>query len=123
MITEIILDKWLIPQLQEILMAKMNKGDIQAEFDLQNSIENKKIRINLKQLFIIIQALAKLDGVISLEEVVFKEGMKEDNPFTRDLFLKKDGKVIKDLTNMGATIQDLMIRDSARVVESQWNKE
>lgn len=122
MITILSLDKWLIPQLQEILQMKMNKGDIQAEFDLKDSIQSKYIRVNLKQLFIIIQALLRVPGNISLEEITFTDS-KEDNPLTRQLFITRDGERIKEITNMGATIQDIAIRDKAEIINREWDRE
>lgn len=121
-ITRLMLDKWMIPQLQEVLQIKMNKGDIQAEFDIKDSIEGKSIRVNLKQLFIIIQALLRVPGIIELEELCFTDS-KDDNPLTRQLFILRDGSRIKDLTFMGATMQDIKTRDDARIIENNWNKE
>lgn len=121
-ITILPLDKWLVPQLQEILQMKMNKGDIQAEFDLKDSAQSKSIRVNLKQLFIVIQALIRVPGNISLEEICYTDS-KEDNPLTRQLFILRDGSRIKDLTYMGATHEDVLARDQARLVEHNWNKD
>lgn len=121
-ITRLMLDKWMIPQLQEVLQIKMNKGDIQAEFDIKDSIQGKSIRVNLKQLFIIIQALLRVPGIIELEELCFTDS-KDDNPLTRQLFILRDGSRIKDLTFMGATMQDIKTRDDARIIENNWNKE
>lgn len=121
-ITILPLDKWLVPQLQEILQMKMNKGDIQAEFDLKDSAQSKSIRVNLKQLFIVIQALIRVSGSISLEEICYTDS-KEDNPLTRQLFILRDGSRIKDLTYMGATHEDVLARDQARLVEHNWNKD
>lgn len=121
-ITRLMLDKWMIPQLQEVLQIKMNKGDIQAEFDIKDSIQGKSIRVNLKQLFIIIQALLRVPGIIELEELCFTDS-KDDNPLIRQLFILRDGSRIKDLTFMGATMQDIKTRDDARIIENNWNKE
>lgn len=121
-ITYIGLDRWLIPQLQDILQMKMNKGDIQAEFDLKDSNTSTTIRINLKQLFIIIQALIKVPGDIGLEETCFTDS-KEDNPITRQLFITRDKVRIKDLSYLGPTQEDLRIRDQGLLIEHNWNKE
>ena len=121
-ITYIGLDRWLIPQLQEVLQIKMNKGDIQAEFDLRDSNNSATIRVNLKQLFIIIQALIKVPGNIGLEEICFTDS-KEDNPVTRQLFITRDNIRIKDLSYLGPTQEDLKIRNQGLLIEHSWNKE
>lgn len=121
-ITRITLDKWLVPQLQEVLQMKMAKGDIQAELDLTDSSINSKIRVDLKQLFIIIQALIQVSGVIGLEE-----RPDPKNILKRQLFIvRQDGddwQIIKDLTELGITQQDVTIRDQARLVNHNWNQE
>lgn len=123
MITIIQLDKWLVPQLQEVLQMKMNKGDIQAELDLKDSEQAKYIRVDLKQLFIIIQALIQVPGIIGLKEI------KQDNLLinNRQLFIVRkredDWEIIKDLTYLGITQQDILIRDQLRVINREWDKE
>lgn len=123
-ITRIILEKWLIPQLDEIIHMKMAKGDIQAELDLTDSVTNNKIRVDLKQLFIIMQALIHVSGVIGLEE---RKVSIIENPLGRQLFIvRQDGdhwQIIKDLTNLGITQQDVAIRDQAKLVNHNWNQE
>ena len=122
-ITRIILDKWLIPQLQEVIQLKMAKGDIQAELDLTDSVSNSVIRVDLKQLFIIIQALIHVSGTIAIEE---RKVSLIENPLGRQLFIvrKNDDswQTIKDLTNLGITQQDVAIRDQARLINNNWNK-
>ena len=123
-ITRIVLDKWLIPQLQEILQSKMNKGDIQAELDLTDSSTNSVIRIDLKQLFIIIQALVQVPGIIGIEE---RKVSLLENPLGRQLFIVRQEsdhwQIIKDLTNLGITQHDVKIRDQAKLVNRNWNQE
>lgn len=123
-ITRIILDKWLIPQLQQIIKTKMDKGDIQAELDLTDSSTNSIIRVDLKQLFIIIQALIHVDGIIAIEE---RKTTLLENPLGRQLFIvrqqKDNWQIIKDLTNLGITQQDIAIRDQFSIINKNWNKE
>lgn len=122
--TRITLDRWLIPQLQEVLQSKMSKGDIQAELDLTDSSTNSKIRVDLKQLFIIIQALIHVPGNLGLEE---RKISILENPLGRQLFIVRQEddhwQVIKDLTNLGITQRDIAIRDQANVVNHNWNQE
>lgn len=124
-ITRIMLDRWLIPQFQEIINSKMAKGDIQAELDLTDSQNNKKIRVDLKQLFIITQALIQISGEIGIEEREITTSIQ--NPLSRQLFIirknDEDWQIIKDLTNLGVTQQDIAIRDQARLINHNWNKE
>lgn len=120
-ITRIDLDSWLIPQLQEYLQIKMNKGDIQAEMDIKDSMLNKSIRLNLKQLFIVIQAMIKVPGLIGLEEICLTDS-KEDNPLTRQLYITRDGARIKDITNMCASMVDIKIRNDGMQLERNWKK-
>jgi len=121
-ITRIILDKWLVPQLQEVIQSKMARGDIQAELDLTDSSTHSKIRVDLKQLFIIIQALIQVPGIIGIEE-----RPDPKNILKRQLFIvRQDGddwQIIKDLTELGITQRDIAIRDQARLVNHSWNKE
>jgi len=123
-ITRIMLDRWLIPQLQEIIQIKMSKGDIQAELDLTDSENNSVIRVDLKQLFIIVQALIQVPGEIGIEE---RKVSLIENPLGRQLFIirkYRDGwQLVKDLTNLGVTQQDIAIRDQARLINHNWNKE
>ena len=102
----------------------MAKGDIQAELDLTDSTTNNKIRVDLKQLFIIMQALIHVSGVIGLEE---RKVSIIENPLGRQLFIvRQDGdhwQIIKDLTNLGITQQDVAIRDQAKLVNHNWNQE
>lgn len=119
------LDRWLIPQFQEIINSKMAKGDIQAELDLTDSQNNKKIRVDLKQLFIITQALIQVPGEIGIEEREITTSIQ--NPLGRQLFIirkYRDGwQLVKDLTNLGVTQQDIAIRDQVRLINHNWNKE
>ena len=128
--TRIILDKWLIPQLQEVINIKMAKGDIQAELDLTDSQNNKKIRVDLKQLFIIVQALIHVNGTIGIEERK-TDSILQSFP-SRQLFIVRNLKplldedsweIVKDLTNLGITQNDLAIRDQIQLVNHNWNKE
>ena len=128
--TRIILDKWLIPQLQEVINNKMAKGDIQAELDLTDSQNNKKIRVDLKQLFIIVQALIHVNGTIGIEERK-TDSILQSFP-SRQLFIVRNLKplldgdsweIVKDLTNLGITQNDLAIRDQIQLVNHNWNKE
>ena len=123
-ITRIILDKWLIPQLQQVIKTKMDKGDIQAELDLTDSSTNSIIRVDLKQLFIIIQALIHIEGIIAIEE---RKTTLIENPLGRQLFIvrqqKDNWQIIKDLTNLGITQQDIAIRDQFSIINKNWNKE
>ena len=48
-ITRIMLDRWLIPQLQEVIQMKMSKGDIQAELDLTDYVKTEKFYEVLKK--------------------------------------------------------------------------
>lgn len=122
--TRITLDRWLIPQLQEVIQSKMSKGDIQAELDLTDSSTNSKIRVDLKQLFIIIQALIQVPGNLGLEE---RKVSILENPLGRQLFIVRQEddhwQVIKDLTNLGITQRDVAIRDQANVINHNWNQE
>lgn len=124
-ITRIMLDRWLIPQLQEVIQIKMSKGDIQAELDLTDSSTNSVIRVDLKQLFIIIQALIQVPGELGIEERIVDKTIQ--NPLGRQLFIirkYRDGwQLVKDLTNLGVTQQDVAIRDQARLINNNWNKE
>lgn len=128
--TRIILDKWLIPQLQEVINIKMAKGDIQVELDLTDSQNNKKIRVDLKQLFIIVQALIHVNGTIGIEERK-TDSILQSFP-SRQLFIVRNLKpllnedsweIVKDLTNLGITQNDLAIRDQIQLVNHNWNKE
>lgn len=128
--TRIILDKWLIPQLQEVINIKMAKGDIQAELDLTDSQNNKKIRVDLKQLFIIVQALIHVNGTIGIEERK-TDSILQSFP-SRQLFIVRNLKplldegsweIVKDLTNLGITQNDLAIKDQIQLVNHNWNKE
>ena len=78
--------------------------------------------MNLKQLFLTIQCLLRVSGKIELEEICHTES-KEDNPYTRELYLLRDGTRIKELTFMGISAQDIAIRDQAQIVENNWHKD
>ena len=93
-VKEIVVEKDFISQLYEIFNEKMSKGDIQAEFYLSNSAmgDDYRIKLNLRQLFVLINALVQVPGIISVKEINAGE---EDNPFTRSVFLLRDGTILK----------------------------
>ena len=120
-VKEIVVEKEFISQLYEIFNEKMSKGDIQAEFYLSNSAmgDDYKIKLNLRQLFVLINALVQVPGTISVKEVNTSE---EDNPFTRSVFLLRDGTILKDLTPISASLEDIRIRNEAAIIQNNWQK-
>lgn len=120
-VKEIVVEKEFISQLYEIFNEKMSKGDIQAEFYLSNSAmgDDYKIKLNLRQLFVLINALVQVPGTISIKEI---NTGKEDNPFTRSVFLLRDGTILKDLTLISASIEDIKIRNEAAIIQNNWQK-
>lgn len=120
-ITKIPLERWAIPQIDEFIKMKLAKGDIQAELDLNNEITKASIRLDLKQLFICMQAMIKVPGDLYLEER--RWASDKSNPFARQLFIMRDNIVIKDLTRLGITQQDIQIRKDVELIDHNWKKE
>lgn len=120
------LTKELIPGLETIVSQKIQKGDIQSEFNLRDSTlynnpEISDIKVNLKQLFIILRALVCLPDEFLILELI---NPTPDTPFSHKLYLKNSREVvIKDLTFMGTTLDDLAIRTDSSVVNHYWCKE
>lgn len=120
-ITKIPLERWTIPQLDEFIKMKLQKGDIQAELDLNNTITNSSIRLDLKQLFICMQAMIHVAGNLYVEERRWAED--KSNPFTRQLFIMRDGVVIKDLTNIGVDQVDVQVRKDVNLIDHNWKRQ
>ena len=120
------LTKDLIPGFEYVISNKLNKGDIQAEFNLRDSTlhctpEISDIKVNLKQLFIIFRALTCLPDEFLVLELI---NPFPDIPFSHKLYLKNSSnQVIKDLTFMGVTSEDLSVRTDVSTVNHYWNRE
>lgn len=126
-IKEIHLSYLLINQLIDIFQSKFSKGDIQALFafsDLDKNNQEYQIEVNLKQLFIIIEALKHFsDRQVSIEERISIITLDPKDNQGRQLFIKVDGTIVKEITHLGATIDDVRIRNDAALIENNWKKE
>lgn len=117
-IIKIPLEEWLIPEIDAFIKEKLNKGDIQAELTLNDSSRiGCNIQLDLKQLFICMQAIIHVKGDLYLEQ-------QEDLYTTkRGLYIKRDDQIVKDLTNIGITQKDIQMRKDIELINHHWDKE
>ena len=122
--TEILIDRDSVENLMKIFNEKFMKGDIQAQFDLKDLDNKTKIFINLKQLFVLIQALIHVPGKITLEEIKEdKTVLIKPSSSARQLYICRDGVRIKDISTFEPSSADIKIHKESQVINARWERE